>query len=49
MEENEPAFVIKECYLCSAEIINDGEYCDICSMDNLCESCIGDHVCDNGD
>jgi len=47
MEKNEPAFVIKECSMCSAEIINDGAYCDICSIDNLCESCIGDHDCDD--
>ena len=47
MQENEPAFIVKECGMCSAGIIDNGFYCDICSQDNLCESCIGDHECDD--
>jgi len=47
MQDSEPDFVIKECSMCSAEIINNGYYCDYCSLDNLCESCIGDHECDD--
>lgn len=46
MEKDEPAFEINECCSCTAKIINDGDYCDICSTDNLCESCIGDHECE---
>ena len=51
MGKDEPAFKIKECSSCPAEIINNGYYCDICSTDNLCESCIRYHEScyDDGD